>query len=233
MRALDLYCGAGGVTRGLQTAGFTVTGVDIIPQKNYCGDEFVWMDVLDYLKTADLSRFDFIWASPPCQAYTSLRRAPGRHRDADLVGPTRKALGRVGLPYCIENVVGAPLIDPVQLCGSMFGLETDRYPRGYRIERHRLFETSFPLLAPVCQHDKRPVLGVYGGHFRDRRRPTGVNHKPNSNVPTELGYRAMEIPFGSMTTAEISDAIPPAYSKFVAEAWLRSVRNARLEKNDE
>jgi hypothetical protein len=61
------------------------------------------------------------------------------------------------------------------------------------------------------------------GHVRDRRRPTGTHHKPISNVPTELGYQAMGIPFGSMTTAEISDAIPPAYAKFIAEAWLRSL----------
>ena len=89
----------------------------------------------------------------------------------------------------IENVVGAPLFSPVLLCGSMFGLETHPYPDGWRIERHRLFETSFPILfAPACQHDDRPVCGIYGRDFRDRRRGKGTNHRSGSNIPTELGF---------------------------------------------
>jgi DNA polymerase-1 len=220
-RVLDLFCGAGGVARGLMQAGCHVTGVDLTPQPRYCGDTFVQIDALAYLETADLSQFDFIWASPPCQRYTSLKHAPGKHRDADLVAATRAALIASGKPYVIENVPGAPLIGPVTLRGSMFGLGTHAYPEGWRIERNRLFETSFPLLAPQRRHDDRPVVGLYGGHFRDRRRGKGENHRSGSNVPSELGYKAMGIPFGSMTTAEVSDAIPPAYSRYIAEQWLR------------
>ena len=221
LRVLDLYCGAGGVARGLMQAGFFVVGVDILPQPRYPGDEFVQADALQYLATADLSGISFVWASPPCQAYSAVSRAPGKHRDADLVAPTREALKRTGLPYVIENVVGAPLFSPVLLCGSMFGLETHPYPDGWRIERHRLFETSFPILfAPACQHDDRPVCGIYGGHFRDRRRAKGTNHRSGPNIPTELGFKAIGIPRDAMTVAEISDAIPPAYSKFIAEKFL-------------
>ena len=220
-RALDLYCGAGGVALGLMQAGFFVVGVDILPQPRYPGDEFIQADALQYLATADLSGISFVWASPPCQAYSAVSRAPGKHRDADLVAPTREALKRTGLPYVIENVVGAPLFSPVLLCGSMFGLETHPYPDGWRIARHRLFETSFPILfAPACRHDDRPVCGIYGGHFRDRRRAMGSNHRSGSNIPTELGFKAMGIPRDAMTVAEISDAIPPAYSKFIAEKFL-------------
>jgi DNA (cytosine-5)-methyltransferase 1 len=229
MNALDLYCGARGATRGLMQAGFRVVGVDIIPQPRYCGDAFTQMDALEYLATADLSGFDLIWASPPCQRYTSLRHAPGKHRDANLIGPTRAALMKTGKPYVIENVEAALmwLRDPVMLCGSMFGLETHPHPNGWRLERHRLFETSFPLTAPQCRHDGRPVIGIYGGHFRDRRRAKGTNHKSGSNIPRELGFKAMGAPLGSMTVAEISDAIPPAYSRFVAEAWLTPARTPR------
>ena len=93
MNALDLYCGAGGATRGLQQAGFNVVGVDLHRQPNYCGDAFVRADALEYLKTTALARFDFIWASPPCPRFTALKTAPNAKGDAhpDLITPTRAA----------------------------------------------------------------------------------------------------------------------------------------------
>jgi hypothetical protein len=226
LRALDLCCGAGGVARGLMQAGFHVTGVDIKFQRRYVGDAFIQMDAIAYLKTADLSQFDFIWASPPCQFYCALKHAPGKHRDDDLIPPTRDALIKIGKPYVIENVEEARdwLRNPVTLCGSHFGLGTHPYPDGWRLERHRLFEVGFwptPLAAPgPCRHDDRRVVGIYGGNFRDRGGRGGKNHVSGSNVPRSLGFRAMGIPLGTMTVAEISDAIPPAYARFVAEQWL-------------
>ena len=64
------------------------------------------------------------------------------------------------------------------------------------------------------------MIGVYGAHNRDRRRDAGTNHKSGSNWPWEHGFIAMGVPIGSMTLAELSEAIPPAYSRFVAEAFL-------------
>ena len=118
----------------------------------------------------------------------------------------------------IENVEGAPLVNPVMLCGTMFGLCT---PDGVELRRRRLFETSFPLLVPSCQHGRGPVVGIYGAHVRDRRRPSGKNHKSGSNLPWAHAFIAMGVPVGSMTLAELSEAIPPVYAKFIAEAWLR------------
>jgi DNA (cytosine-5)-methyltransferase 1 len=222
VRALDLFAGAGGATRGLQQAGFHVTGVDIEPQPHYCGDDFIQADALATPLDV-LRRFDFIWASPPCQGFTALRHAPGTKTHPDLITPNRELLRRSGKPYVIENVPGAPLIDPVTLCGSMFGLVA---PGGAGLQRHRLFETSFPLTPPgLCQHTWL-TLGVYGAHVRDRRRPAGKHHRPGSNLPREHAYIAFGVPLGSMTLAELSEAIPPAYSRYVAEAFLRTVVNA-------
>jgi DNA (cytosine-5)-methyltransferase 1 len=217
---LDLYCGAGGAGRGLQLAGFEIVGVDNVPQPHYPG-RFIRADAIEFIATEDLSPFDLIWASPPCQAYSSLKHAPGKHRDADLIGATRDALVRSGKPYAIENVLGARplLVDPVLLCGTMFGLKT---PAGFELQRHRLFETSFPVEAPECRHSGGPVIGIYGGHFRDRRRATGANHRSGSNIPREHGFSAMGVDW-SMTTAEISDAIPPAYSRFIGEQWKQTL----------
>ena len=41
-----------------------------------------------------------------------------------------------------------------------------------------------------------------------------------SNRPREHGFIAMGIAVGSMTLAELSEAIPPAYARYVAEAFL-------------
>jgi DNA (cytosine-5)-methyltransferase 1 len=225
MNALDLYCSAGGASLGLMQAGFHVTGVDIKPQPRYCGDAFIQADALQYLATADLSQFDFIHASPPCKRHTVLKTAPHAKGDAhpDLITPTRPLLIRSRLPWVIENVVGAQkhLRSPITLCGSMFGL---RAPSG-ELRRHRLFETSFPLTAPSkCRHGK-PTIGVYGAHNRNRQRDAGLNHRSGSNLPWEHGFIAMGVPVGSMTLAELSEAIPPAYSHFVAQAVIARMRS--------
>ena len=231
MNALDLYCGAGGVARGLQQAGFLhVTGVDLAPQPNYCGDAFIRADALAFLERADLSEFDFIWASPPCPRFTEMRHAPGAKGDAhpDLITPTRALLKRSGKPWVIENVKGAKkyLIDPIMLCGTSFGLETPPYrtaPNGFKLQRHRLFEISgFPVAAPPCRHDGGPTISIFGGHVRDRCRERGKNHRSGSKLPLEFAFAAMGVPLGSMTLTSLCDGVPPAYSRFVAEAFLKT-----------
>src|SRR6202041_562773 len=105
-----------------------------------------------------------------------------------------------------------PLHNPITLCGTSFGLQTSC---GAQLQRHRLFEASFPLTAPACRHDdSKPTIGIYGGHFRDRRRAKGTNHKSGSNFSVHDGRVAMQAPW--MTVSEISQAIHPAYSKWIA-----------------
>src|SRR6185437_9991778 len=105
LRALDLFCGAGGATRGLQQAGFHVTGVDIKPQPRYCGDRFVQANALDG-QPMFMRSFDFIWASPPCQAHTAMKTMPDAKRHVDLIPQTRAMLRASAVPYVIENVEG-------------------------------------------------------------------------------------------------------------------------------
>jgi len=104
-RIVDLFCGAGGATKGYQLAGFHVTGVDINPMPNYCGDEFHQADAL----TFPLDGFDAIHASPPCQAYSSATKAWGRTDEhPDIYAAVRARLLTGGIPWAIENVIGAP-----------------------------------------------------------------------------------------------------------------------------
>src|SRR3990167_80404 len=214
LRALDLFCGAGGATKGLQQAGFHVTGVDIKFQPRYCGDLFVQADALN--PPFNLSDFDLIWASPPCQAFVSLRWMHNAKKHDDLIPPTRAMLEASGLPYVIENVMGAPVRGWVKLCGTMFGLGTD----DAELRRHRLFETSFAALSPPCQHGiKNRVIGVYGGHGRDRRRKANTQ-----DFSTDARRAAMGIDW--MTGAELSESIPPAYSEYIGRAAMKFIERA-------
>lgn len=116
---LDLFCCAGGAGVGYSRAGFDVVGVDNKPQPNY-PFPLIQADALK-LDPTFVASFDAVHASPPCQSYSDLAKRNGNgHEWPRLIEPVRKMLIKSGLPYVIENVDGAPLLDPVILCGTMF-----------------------------------------------------------------------------------------------------------------
>lgn len=219
LRALDLFCGAGGAGAGLSRAGFDVIGVDRAPQPHYPFG-FIQADAIA-LPVSFLRMFDLVWASPPCQAHTSMRTMHNAKAHDDLIPATRAMLQASGVPYVIENVEGAPLISPTLLCGTMFGLGAG----DAELRRHRIFETSFPVFAPECRHGLKPeTIGVYGGHVRNRKRRVGSKDRGNADYTSDAGRAAMGTPW--MSLAEMSQAIPPAYSEFLARAALASMKEA-------
>lgn len=224
-RLLDLFCGAGGAAMGYHRAGFDVLGVDINPQPRY-PFPFMQADALKILEhwwiQQEVGAFQAIHASPPCQAHTSLNVMWNAREHADLVGPTRDLLRQTGLPYVIENVVGAPLIEPFRLCGSSFGLGTDTH----ELRRHRLFETNWGIgLVPPCGHSTMPVLGIYGDHARDRRRARSVEDGQfRAAEGLALAREALGIPWANWR--ELSQAIPPAFTEWIGE---RLIKHALVE----
>jgi DNA (cytosine-5)-methyltransferase 1 len=190
---------------GYARAGFDVVGVDIVDQPNY-PFEFIQMDALAYLSDWISWRyrgFDAIHASPPCQAYSAYRRKGHGIGDGypDLIAATRDALEATDLPYIIENVSGAPLRDPVMLCGSSFALD---------VRRHRVFESNVPLEGLPCAHDWQRRRGKQfpGATNRNGRYTVEVGVY---RIPLYTQKQAMGIEW-EITRAELSQAVPPAYT---------------------
>jgi DNA (cytosine-5)-methyltransferase 1 len=203
VKLLDLFCGAGGCSVGYSRAGFTdIVGVDVKPMPRY-PFTFVQGDALEYL-AAHGHEFDAIHASPPCQCYTALRSVCGNKEYPDLVAPTRAALEATGKPWVIENVPGAPLNNPIRLCGAMFP--------GLRVYRHRLFESSHAITAPV--HPDHVIRSTGTQRGRKSHYEAGGFITITGDVGTYCGG-AMEIDW--MNGNELSQAIPPAYTEFIGK----------------
>jgi len=202
---------------GYHRAGFEVVGVDVVAQPDY-PFEFRQGDALEFLKTLENSpqHFDAIHASPPCQAFSitaNLARAQGKQASTvDLLEPTRTLILALGVPYVIENVPGAPLLNPMMLCGSSFGL---------RVRRHRLFESNILMLSLSCRHDLqgRPV-GIFGS--MDDEIPSGGR----TAKTLQEGQEAMGINW--MPWSRLVLSIPPAYTEYIGEQLIRAVECERV-----
>jgi DNA (cytosine-5)-methyltransferase 1 len=222
-RLLDLFCNAGGAAKGYADAGFEVVGVDIVPQKNY-PFEFRQFDAIDFLtNTGAWIEFDVIHASPPCQAYSITKHSHAKPHPK-LIEPTRRALRSTGKPYVIENVVGAPLIDPIVLCGAFHCSTTydDADGRPLVLKRHRLFESNMKLVGGrcACKDAKEmgfKVAGVYGGGSSDRNHAEQVRR--GGYTPSGATRRRL-MGMDWTTINELSQAIPPAYTEFIGRQLL-------------
>ncbi len=201
MRIADLCCGAGGAAMGLHRAfpDAEIVGVDIRPQPRY-PFTFVLGDALEF----DLTGFDFVWASWPCQAYTAYKRRPNHvYAAPELIEAGRAKLVGWGGPYVMENVRGAPLRAAVRLCGSSFNLD---------VQRHRYFETTFPVLAPPCHHSRQVPRFAPATNRTNFRKTVEIGVW---RIPLAVQQRAMGVDW--MTLQELSEAVPPAYALYLAQ----------------
>jgi DNA (cytosine-5)-methyltransferase 1 len=205
---------------GYHRAGFEVVGVDIAPQPHY-PFEFHQADAL----TFPLDGFDAVHASPVCKLHSQITRTAARYGDKghpDQIRPIRAILRASGLPYVIENVPGAPLEDPITLCGSMFDLD---------VRRHRLFEANWNLSDHhwPCRH------GIWGKRYAPNRSDRRRSPKALARVVSPAGgggggygqraddwRRAMGIDW--MNRDEVAQAIPPAYTEWIGSQLLAALR---------
>lgn len=205
---------------GYYRAGFNVIGVDIEPQPRF-PFTFVQADALDVLRgqvrvlfsaqqVRPLSQFALVHASPPCQAHSDLQKQ-SKIEYEDFIGRTRELLPE-GQPYIIENVEGAPLIDPIMLCGA----NDDIFP-DLRVIRHRLFESNLPLVGAACPKPRHPLVFTF-----DKRKPHHATLDQDTAYVQVTGGGNCKVAnkrdaMGTfwMTGKECNEAIPPAYTEFL------------------
>ncbi len=231
-RALDLFCGAGGASMGLSRAGFDVVGCDIKYFKNYPFHQIV-CDVMAVMQVVDLSAFDLIWASPPCQRFSVATPEWNRENHPDLIEPVRELLENSGALYAIENVQKAPIRADIILDGVKFGLP---------LERRRIFEVNFPTNNILVGPNVRPASGLKVGPASQALtgpaldRENGPSAGAHSGLPQAVYVsggsgagkgslddwkRAMGIDW--MTRREITEAIPPVYAQAIGECALEHI----------
>lgn len=222
IKLLDLCCGAGGCSMGYKQAaddlGFEIEiiGVDKKEQKNY-PFTFVKGDALEYLK-AKGNLFTHIHASPPCQAYSNgsaPARKEGRKYDSGIFHDIRAEMYRQKMPGVIENVPGSPTIPDVVLNGLMFGLPIKR-TRWFEVVHWWMMKPSVPMERPGA-YLRGEIISIFGnGSMKSK---TGEEIKvPGSTVGEKRG-NAMQITW--MTRMELAQAIPPAYTKYIGENFLK------------
>jgi hypothetical protein len=96
---MDLFCKAGGVTEGGRRAGVPSVGVDHEPQPSFTarfgGESFELGDATEVDRLRRLVRRHdpcLIWASPPCQDYSTGSKLKGFSRAPRLIGAVRDVL---------------------------------------------------------------------------------------------------------------------------------------------
>ncbi|MFF4327245.1 DNA methylase [Streptomyces sp. NPDC001591] len=219
-RLLDLFCCAGGAGMGYHWAGFEVDGVDVVDRSARYPFAFRQGDALAVLAalidSGEINAYTAIHASPPCQSKCALTVGTnqamgwgGAHQD--LVAPTRELLDASGLPYVIEQPDGqADVRKDISLCGEMFGLG---------VLRHRNFELGgWTAAKPRHLKHRGYVRGWRHGVYRDGPYVAAYGKGGGKATVPEM-QAAMGIDWTDVHE-ELTEAIPPAYSRWLGRALL-------------
>jgi len=198
MKILDLYCGEGGASMGYHLACPTaeIVGVDSRMKKRY-PFTFIRADALT-LNYEFLLSFDFIHASPPCQAYSQLSHMSKKDMDKSILPRTLLMLEAASKPYVVENVPLAPIRADIQLTGSMFGL---------KVKRNRIFQTNLV----SARYPQRTS-------FREN---SGIVTVAGNASTLDAASKAMDINW--MSKKGINQAIPPIYTQWIFEQVLSQI----------
>ena len=227
--AVDLFCGAGGAGYGLLAAGFqTVVGVDIADHSAQYPGEFIQADVTAGCPV-DLSQADFVWASPPCQKFSVARDKAKGEEPPDLIPLTRRLLAKARMS-AIENLDSdlTGLRPDIQLDGPRLGNRRIIRRRRIEIAGFAAFTPPKPGLSEYPDHAdfiaKRAVTVTKSGSVSSRLCREWEERGIVKSVHRLLMLDAMGIPADDWTREQVGEAVPPAYSEYVARFALDKIR---------
>jgi len=199
LKILDLFCGCGGAAMGIYKSAqyhkvdVEITGYDIEPQKDY-PFTFIQSDV-SRLKKEDLADFDFVWASPPCQSFSTLKFSNPKCKAENYIPFVRKLIKHK--PAVIENVALSPLRNDLILTGDMFG---------FPVIRKRIFEIyNFFCFALPEGRKVKNYIAVYGFGKKGQ----GIKD----------WQKAMDIDW-TKNRKSLANAVPPYYSQYIFDNYL-------------
>ena len=186
MHLLELFCGVNhSVGKVAHTLGWEVTSVDINPKAS--PDHL--LDILDFDETAySKDHFDFIWASPPCESYSTGRTVAKIPRDeamekADrLVSKTREIIDYFGCHWSIENPESSLMWKREVARGLLESSCVTSYCSfGAQFRKHTRLANSFGLVLPKCPGAGVCPSMVGSKHIAYAQRGGGgVSGRPNS-----------------------------------------------------
>lgn len=201
MKLLDLFCGEGLAAWGYWLSGrfSEIVGIDINPEmKSRYAFDFICGDALR-LDYDFLAQFDFIHASPPCQAYSKATLDKSRH--LRLVAATHLICQSAGLPHVIENVEGSGRELRPNLVMNGHGL-------GLPSERRRYFYVSLLSESVRCLGTGQSIR-IHGGSASrdDLIRAMGLDM---------INPRRLLM----LTKTGMEQGIPPIFTRTIAEMVL-------------
>jgi DNA (cytosine-5)-methyltransferase 1 len=233
---IDLFGGIGLAAIGFARAGFRVKCVENDPNRiaeHVSASDDPAAEHIEAVEgnaiTYPLDGADAVAASPPCTSHTT--RAPladhtrGRKDDTGWMLPYTLArldmwARDTGGVYVVENVGGAKGImrSPLLLCGTMFDLVDE----GWHLERHRLFQSNVPLMAPGFHRCRgkyvrtRPI-GVYGD-LTVNDRACGGKRRPGGDMRAGVARARRLMGVGEWASPDgLKLGLPPAYTHYLGE----------------
>jgi DNA (cytosine-5)-methyltransferase 1 len=150
MRAIDLFCGAGGFSRGAHAAGFEVVAAfdkDAILtssfRKNFPDTKLVLTDLSEAtgsdLIDAAGGDVDLIFGGPPCQGFSSIGRRDKSDPRRTLLGHFFRLVGEAKpRAFVMENVQGLAFADALPELEAAIG----SLPSDYFLLRPMIFDAS-------------------------------------------------------------------------------------------
>ena len=187
MRALELFSGTKSLSKAAKALGWNTTSLDI--DSKYSPD--LCMNILDFDETKyGKIDFDFIWASCPCEAYSTARtvakipREDAMEASDKLLTKTLQIIRYFGCAYVIENPATSGLWKR-NVAKSLEAVITSYCCYSYNYRQDTKLASNIPLVLPRCP-GKGLCPAMCGTRHKEHAQKGGGGHQPRYKSRDEL-----------------------------------------------